>query len=294
MTDVPLPLDQYRSLVALDDQRSIAPDPEWPTTLRTVARAIGVAPTPNESPTDLLRRARNRLAEIDPYELPSAVVDDIERVNVAAASTVATIGALDLPTVAAASGPGIDHPLADRVSLVVADITHLDVDAIVNAANTHLLGCRLPGHPCIDNAIHSGAGPRLRDDCATIMEAQGALEPDGAAKITRAHALPSRYVVHTVGPQLVPGAEPTEAERQALASCYRSCLDVAAEVEAIRTMAFCGISTGVFSFPADQAAAIALATITEWTNAEPTRFDRILIDCFSERDAEHYWTAFGV
>ncbi len=107
------------------------------------------------------------------------------------------------------------------------DITTLAVDAIVNAANSALLGCFIPRHACIDNAIHSVAGPRLREDCRRIIEHQGHPEPTGTAKVTRGYYLPSRFVLHTVGP-IVPDGRPTPEQQAQLTGCYESCLDVAA------------------------------------------------------------------
>ena len=139
---------------------------------------------------------------------------------------------------------------AGGLSVVQADITALRVDAIVNAANSELLGCFAPSHRCIDNCIHSMSGPRLRADCATIMDIQGCEESVGNAKATRAYNLPSRFVIHTVGPNLnedpSKGArEPTERDRSHLASCYVSCLDVADALPGVNNIAFCCISTGV-------------------------------------------------
>ncbi|GAA3430863.1 protein-ADP-ribose hydrolase [Kutzneria kofuensis] len=175
-------------------------------------------------------------------------------------------------------GPGI--------SLWRGDITTLAADAIVNAANSALLGCFRPMHSCVDNAIHAVAGPQLRADCHTIVTAQGAPEPTGTAKITRGYHLPARYVLHTVGPIVDDVALPVHDH--ALASCYRACLDLAAEVEPIRTIAFCGISTGVFGFPSIRAAGIALSTVSDWLDANPGRFDRVVFDTFGAHDHAAY------
>ena len=141
------------------------------------------------------------------------------------------------------------------------DITALRCDAIVNAANSGMTGCYVPGHNCIDNCIHTFAGVRLRLECARLMQTQGHPEPTGAAKLTPGYALPCRYVLHTVGP-IVEGDVTAEDERL-LASCYRSCLDLARQ-HGIRSVAFCCISTGVFHFPKDHAARIAVETVRRY------------------------------
>lgn len=146
-----------------------------------------------------------------------------------------------------------------RLLLWRGDITRLAADAIVNAANSALLGCFIPCHDCIDNAIHSAAGLQLRDECSRIV--CGHEEPTGGAKITLGYNLPARYVLHTVGP-IVQG-KVTARNRQELASCYRSCLNLAAEHE-LESVAFCCISTGVFHFPNGLAAEIAVSTAKEF------------------------------
>ena len=147
------------------------------------------------------------------------------------------------------------------LSLWQGDITRLDADAIVNAANSRLLGCFRPGHNCIDNAIHSAAGLQLREECAAIMRAQGHEEPTGLAKITEGYNLPAKHVLHTIGP-IISGPL-TEEDRELLASCYRSCLALAEE-KGLKSIAFCCISTGVFHFPKEAAARIAVSTVREY------------------------------
>lgn len=152
-------------------------------------------------------------------------------------------------------------PGNDRLILWQGDLTRLDADAIVNAANSQLLGCFRPGHNCIDNVIHSAAGLQLREACAALMRLQGHEEPTGQAKLTEGYNLPARYVLHTVGP-IITGPL-TEEDRALLASCYRSCLTLAEE-KGLRSVAFCCISTGVFRFPKEEAARIAVRTVTEY------------------------------
>jgi len=129
------------------------------------------------------------------------------------------------------------------------DISLLQVDAIVNAANSAMLGCFIPFHKCIDNIIHTNSGPRLRDDCSAIIKKQDCFEEVSWAKITRAYNLPSKYVIHTCGPDISHFGKVEKLHEKQLANCYRSCLDEAAKVENLKSIAFCGISTGVFAFP---------------------------------------------
>lgn len=141
------------------------------------------------------------------------------------------------------------------------DITRLKVDAIVNAANSAALGCFIPCHPCIDNIIHTNAGVQLRGECDAIMKQRGAPLETGEAIITGAYNLPSRFVLHTVGP-IVSGAV-TQSDRTALAQCYRSCLTLCKE-RGIKSIAFCCISTGVFHFPNGEAAQVAVSTVQDF------------------------------
>ena len=151
-------------------------------------------------------------------------------------------------------------PATDGIYLWQGDITTLRCDAIVNAANSGMTGCYVPCHGCIDNCIHTYAGVQLRLACAELMAAQGHEEETGRAKITPAYNLPCKFVLHTVGP-IIRGRV-TETDRELLASCYRSCLELARE-NGLRSVAFCCISTGEFRFPNDQAAEIAVRTVKE-------------------------------
>ncbi len=171
-----------------------------------------------------------------------------------------------------------------RLSLWRGDITTLAADAIVNAANSQMLGCWVPGHFCIDNAIHTFAGVQLRAECARLMEAQGYPEPTGMAKVTPAYNLPSRWIIHTVGP--IADGCPTKVDGGLLSDCYRSCLDAAADL-GCETLAFCCISTGVFGFPQKEAAAIAVSTVREWLEAHRSAM-RVVFNVFSQKDEEIY------
>ena len=176
-----------------------------------------------------------------------------------------------------------------RLVLWQGDITTLRCDAIVNAANSALLGCFVPGHACIDNAIHSAAGLQLRDACARLMAAQGKAEPPGRAKLTPAYNLPSRYVLHTVGP-IVSGA-PTEEDFRLLASCYRSCLELAAR-HGLQSVAFCCISTGEFHFPNEPAAAVAVGAVRTFLQTAG-RKPRVVFDVFKAEDEAIYRRLLG-
>ena len=147
----------------------------------------------------------------------------------------------------------------DRIAVWRGDITLLAADAIVNAANSQMLGCFVPGHSCIDNAIHTYAGMQLRLACSELMERQGHEEPTGNVKVTPAFNLPSRYVFHTVGP-IAPSHKPGPRERLLLQSCYESCLAAATRL-GLSTLAFCCISTGVFGYPQEDAARVAIDAV---------------------------------
>ena len=120
-----------------------------------------------------------------------------------------------------------------RLRLWQGDITRLEVDAIVNAANSSLLGCFIPHHQCIDNAIHSAVGVQLRLECHRLMQEQGSEELTNSAKMTKGYNLPARYVIHTVGPIIQAPRPPPPVQEQELANCYRSCLKIAPYVVAV-------------------------------------------------------------
>lgn len=174
-----------------------------------------------------------------------------------------------------------------RLRLWQGDITRLEVDAIVNAANSRMLGCFVPLHRCIDNAIHSAAGMELREECDRIMRAQGHGEPTGKAKITRGYNLPAKWVIHTVGP-IVYGAYPTQEDCSLLADCYRNCLALADE-KRLESIAFCCISTGEFRFPHDKAAEIAVSTVKTWLGNHPnTSVTTVVFNVFKDEDLKLY------
>lgn len=164
------------------------------------------------------------------------------------------------------------------------DITTLRIDAIVNAANSQMLGCFVPCHACIDNAIHTFAGVQLRIACADIMSEQGNQEKIGKAKITPAYNLPSKYVLHTVGPVIY--GQLTKQDCELLASCYRSCLELA-ENNGVKSIAFCCISTGEFHFPNKRAAEIAIQTVKKYIYETQSSIN-VLFNVFKESDYEIY------
>ena len=175
-------------------------------------------------------------------------------------------------------------PSDARIVLWQGDITRLAADAIVNAANSVLLGCFIPCHRCIDNAIHSAAGLQLRAECAAIMERQGHPEETGRAKLTAGYNLPARHVLHTVGP-IVTGAL-TDEDRVLLASCYRSCLSLAA-AHGLRSVAFCCISTGEFHFPNAAAAEIAVREVRAFL-CENNTIECVVFNVFKDEDRAIY------
>lgn len=176
-----------------------------------------------------------------------------------------------------------------RLALWQGDITTLNADAIVNAANSGMRGCFRALHSCIDNVIHSKSGIQLRLYCDEMMNQQGYEEPAGQAKITPAFNLPSRYVLHTVGP-IIQGRV-SRRDRELLASCYRSCLELAAE-NGLESIAFCCISTGVFHFPNQDAAEIAVKTVTDFLQT-PSSIQRVIFNVFKDTDKQIYRGLLG-
>lgn len=171
-------------------------------------------------------------------------------------------------------------PISGNIYLWQGDITTLKCGAIVNAANSAMLGCFQPCHSCIDNAIHTFSGIELRLECAEMMRRQGREEPTGQAKLTDAYNLPCGNIIHTVGP-IVQGRL-TNEHRRLLESCYRSCLELARKNH-IGSIAFCCISTGVFGFPQKEAAEIAVDTVRRYSGEI-----KVIFNVFKESDSEIY------
>lgn len=181
------------------------------------------------------------------------------------------------------------QPIQNGIYLWQGDITTLRCDAIVNAANSQMLGCFCPCHGCIDNAIHTYAGVQLRAACAELMKAQNHEEETGRAKITPAYNLPCKYVLHTVGP-IIRGRL-SGRDKELLASCYRSCLELA-ERNGVKSIAFCCISTGEFHFPNDVAAEIAVQTVKEYKQQTNSEIE-VIFNVFKDIDYEIYRDLLG-
>lgn len=176
------------------------------------------------------------------------------------------------------------EPVQKGIYLWRGDITTLQCDGIVNAANSQMLGCFVPCHGCIDNAIHTYAGVQLRLECSELMKQQGHEEETGRAKLTKAYNLPCRYVLHTVGP-IVHGSL-TKKDKELLASCYQSCLELA-ERNGLKSIAFCCISTGEFHFPNDKAAQIAVETVKRYKEQAHSKIE-VIFNVFKELDYNIY------
>ena len=171
----------------------------------------------------------------------------------------------------------------DGITLYRGDITLLKVDAIVNACNDKMLGCFVPGHHCIDNAIHSFAGLQVRRDMMAIMSKQGHDEPNGDCKVTKGYNLPSEYIFHTVGP-IYSGRKQDEID---LTNCYISCLKKADEM-GLTSIVFCSLSTGVFGYSIDKASEIAVGTVRRYLSEKNSRLKNVVFDVFSEGDYNVY------
>ena len=192
----------------------------------------------------------------------------------------------------AASASGSEHHTDAFLYLWQGDITTLAADAIVNAANSAMTGCYIPNHRCIDNAIHTFAGVQLRLYCHTYMQEQAGkkgasyAEPTGQAMLSPAYNLPSKFILHTVGP--IVGDALTEEDCKLLASCYTSCLNLASQHQ-LESIAFCCISTGEFHFPNDRAAEIAIRTVRDWLSGHPSStVTKVIFNVFKNEDLAIY------
>jgi len=180
-------------------------------------------------------------------------------------------------------------PIKEGIYLWKGDITTLKCDAIVNAANPGMTGCYIPCHACIDNCIHTYSGVQLRYRCSEMISEQGHEEPTGMAKITPAYNLPSKYILHTVGP--IVSGKLAEGDENALESCYLSCLEKARE-NAIKSVAFCCISTGAFRFPNQRAAEIAVHTVERYRKDVCSGIE-IIFNVWKDIDLEIYRKLLG-
>ena len=176
-----------------------------------------------------------------------------------------------------------------QIYLWQGDITRLSVDAIVNAANNQLLGCFAPNHKCIDNAIHTFSGIELRMECARMTEYMEIPEKTGMARKTYAYNLPASHVIHTVGPIIYDTV--TDLEKEQLASCYRSCLELA-NAYSLKSIAFCCISTGEFRFPNELAAQIAIDTVRTYLKETNSKI-QVVFNVFKDIDYDIYNKLLG-
>lgn len=187
--------------------------------------------------------------------------------------------------------PTSTHRHADKLILWQGDITRLECDAIVNAANAQMLGCFIPMHHCIDNCIHTFAGAQLRVDChqrmSQLRKIHGGsyLQPTAVPMLTEAYNLPAKKIVHIVGPIVETVLNPTH--EALLAACYQRILNLCAE-EGLKSVAFCCISTGVFRFPNARAAEIATETVCAWLDAHPMKMEKVIFNVFKDEDKRHY------
>ena len=235
---------------------------------------------------------RNAVRSLMNVRMPRSISDDFLEVQdiflQEEAKEKGIVTLVEIPTVKDAYES--QRSFADRMSIWQGDITRLQVGAIVNAANSQMIGCFVPCHRCIDNAIHSAAGVQLRNECNHIMNQRRIRfgrqyeEPTGTATLTSAYNLPCKYVIHTVGP-IVYGRL-TEALKEDLRNCYRNVLQCCMEHE-INSVAFCCISTGEFHFPNQEAARIAVQTVKEFLQA-PTTVRKVIFNVFKDIDAKIY------
>lgn len=181
--------------------------------------------------------------------------------------------------------------IRDRMSIWQGDITRLAVDAIVNAANSQMLGCFVPMHTCIDNCIHTFAGVELRAECSRQMNqlrlkyGKDYEQPTAVPMLMDAYNLPAKKVIHVVGP--IVRYELTPELEKDLADCYRNTLDMCLEHD-LKSVAFCCISTGVFHFPNKRAAEIAVSTVGSWLSQHPGAMERVIFNVFKDEDTTYY------
>lgn len=200
-------------------------------------------------------------------------------------------GIVTLSQIPTLAEQGSRHPFADRISIWQGDITRLAADAIVNAANSQMLGCFVPMHTCIDNCIHTFAGVQLRAECGRQMRelrmkyGNDYEQPTAVPMLTDGYNLPAKKVIHVVGP--VVSGRLTENLKKDLSDCYRNTLDMCL-ANGLRSVAFCCISTGVFRFTNKTAAEIAVQAVTEWLSRHPNAVDRVIFNVFKDEDREYY------
>lgn len=250
-----------KMLIADSEQYRDLPIPEAETERKNLIRSLMNIRMPKAIPTELSTLQDSYLQE----ELAAKGVVTLE----------------DIPTIKGQS----------KISLWQGDITRLKVGAIVNAANSQMLGCFVPCHKCIDNAIHSAAGIQLRQECSHIMSKRRMQygreyeEPTGTATLTNSYNLPCDYVIHTVGPIVYDGLNDTLC--QELRNCYENVLKCCVDNH-ITSVAFCCISTGEFHFPNDKAAEIALESVTAFLETHGGFMERVIFNVFKDSDRKIY------
>ncbi len=296
-----LPLDAYREAIHLDEPfDGPETDPRnnfelIDVALRGLPRTVNVDERFSSTlfnAKDLMEILRIRLMALEPGRLNREVSNAISVLLYRYSGYRGRTTGANLMRVSE-MWPFSDYASSNEVAVWRGDVRELVVDAVVNAALPDLDGCHDPMHPCIDNDIHSQAGPWLREDCAAIHELQGSDEKVGGAKLTRGYRLPARYVLHTVSPRIVGGVV-TDADRDALASCYTSCLDLAAEKGDIHTVSFCALSTGQNGFPFEEATHIALATVNQWLLEHGTDvIQQVIFNILEDDDSERYSEALS-
>ena len=234
--------------------------------------------TPNS--TEDKRRILRSLMNIRmPKELSSDVMKVQDEYLLERAAEKGVVNLSDIPVI------------RDGLSIWQGDITRLSVDAIVNAANSQMLGCFAPMHTCIDNCIHTFAGVQLRAECNRQMNelriryGRDYEQPTAVPMLTEAYNLPAKKVIHIVGPIVQYKLTP-ELEKD-LENCYRNTLDMCAE-NSLKSVAFCCISTGVFHFPNKKAAEIAVKTVSEWLRDNPGKVERVIFNVFKDEDKAIY------
>lgn len=240
-----------------------------------------------------LEEKKNTIRSLMNIRMPRELSDELAKLQDAylqeERSAKGIVKLTDIPTIKETFDSKASY--ADKISLWQGDITRLEVGAIVNAANSQMLGCFVPCHRCIDNAIHSAAGMRLREECSHIMNhrrmkyGRNYEEPTGTATLTNAYNLPCDHVIHTVGP-IVHGRL-NDKLCQDLRNCYENVLQCCLEHN-IKSVAFCCISTGEFHFPNDKAAEIAWKTVSAFLKKHGDRMERIIFNVFKDSDLELY------
>ena len=241
--------------------------------------------------TETEKKGITKLSSLSPVAvIPRAADSDTARPQ--GDEAVSPSGSEHLCGDEATSASGSEHHSDAFLYLWQGDITTLATDAIVNAANSAMTGCYIPNHRCIDNAIHTFAGVQLRQYCHAYMQEQAGkkgasyAEPTGQAMLSPAYNLPSKFILHTVGP--IVGDALTEEDGKLLASCYTSCLNLASQHQ-LESIAFCCISTGEFHFPNDRAAEIAIRTVRDWLMRHPSStVTKVVFNVFKNEDLAIY------